>query len=56
MMQFRIRNPCIERTFRILGMTDPKYLAEDVGISHHEAKTDKVVPKGKTGLDHSSGS
>jgi hypothetical protein len=29
-IQFRIRNPCIENTFSILGMTDPKYLRKDV--------------------------
>jgi hypothetical protein len=30
MIQFRIRNPCIEITLRMLGMTDPKYLPKDV--------------------------
>jgi hypothetical protein len=29
-MQFRIRNPCIENTFSVLGIIDPKYLEKNM--------------------------
>jgi hypothetical protein len=30
MIEFRTRNACIVNTFRILGITDPKYLEKNV--------------------------
>lgn len=37
MIQFRMRKPCMEKTFRALGMIEPKYLfVLNFQIIHHQ--------------------